>query len=123
MTIFLNSNTAGGIKMLEGNQKRGGGLDVPRGGGAQDTPEFLAHCTLGVARYSGGDSGQGGPLTTFQSLVFLFHFDQIGLHCKVKRSNRDESLYIYVLSLSDSLVGGWVGLVRVLPYQNGADGV
>ena len=92
MTIFLNSNTAGGIKMLEGNQKRGGGLDVPRGGGAQDTPEFLAHCTLGVARYSGGDSGQGGPLTTFQSLVFLFHFDQIGLHCKVKRSNRDESL-------------------------------
>ena len=30
MSIFLNSNTAGGIKMLEGNKKRGGGLDVPR---------------------------------------------------------------------------------------------
>ena len=92
MSIFLNSNTAGGIKMLEGNKKRGGGLDVPRGGGAQDTPEFLAHCILGVARYSGGDSGQGGPSITFQSLVFLFHFDQLGLHCKVKRSNRGESL-------------------------------
>ena len=58
--------------MLEGNKKRGGGLDVPRGGGAQDTPEFLAHCILGVARYSGGDLGQGGPSITFQSLVSFF---------------------------------------------------
>ena len=96
MTIFLNSNTAGGIKMLEGSKKRGGGLDVPRGGGAQDTPEFLAHCILGVARYSGGNSGQGGPSIIFQNPVFLFQFDQLGLHCKVKRRNRSESLYIYI---------------------------
>ena len=51
--------------MLERNKKRGGGLDVPRCGGAQDTPEFLAHCILELARYSGGDSGQGGPSRTF----------------------------------------------------------
>ena len=92
MSIFLNSNTAGGIKMLEGKKKRGGGLDVPRGGGAQDTPGFLAHCILGVARYSGGNSGQGGPSIIFQNPVFLFQFDQLGLHCKVKRKNRSESL-------------------------------
>ena len=29
---------------------------------------------------------------TFQNQVFLFQFDQLGLHCKVKRSNRGESL-------------------------------
>ena len=38
---------------------RGGGLEVPRCGGAQGTPEYLAHCNLGVARYSGGTRAMG----------------------------------------------------------------
>ena len=40
--------------MLKEERNRGWGPGGTRCGGAQDTPEYLAHCNLGVARYSGG---------------------------------------------------------------------